>query len=122
MAKLIIAGSREVPHEGVVADAFAESPFLVESIDQVVSGTARGIDRLGEAWAEGYGIPIHRMPADWQKFGRSAGYRRNEDMARHADALLAVWDGSSRGTKHMIDLGRKHGLTIYIHRMDGVSG
>jgi hypothetical protein len=46
---------------------------------------------------------IKRYPADWDTFGKSAGYRRNEQMAEDADALVAFWDGESKGTAHMID-------------------
>ena len=52
----------------------------------------------------------YRFPADWDKYGKAAGYKRNGEMARNADALIAFWDGKSRGTKHMIDLAKKYDL------------
>jgi hypothetical protein len=58
-----------------------------------------------------------RFPADWDRFGRSAGPKRNKQMAEYGDALIAVWDGESRGTKTMIEFARERGLQVYIHRI-----
>jgi hypothetical protein len=98
--KVIIAGSRNiVAYPGLIRRAVEESTFKVS---EVVSGTARGIDRLGEIWALETNKPIRRFPADWDNLGKSAGFARNEQMADYADALIAVWDGQSNGTRHMI--------------------
>lgn len=80
----------------------------------VISGCAQGADRLGEMWAAQQGIPVERFPANWEMHGKSAGYRRNAEMAATADALIALWDGTSRGTKHMIDIARSRGLRVYV--------
>lgn len=81
---------------------------------EVVSGCAKGADILGERYADEKGFIISRFPAQWDKFGKKAGYLRNEEMAKYADGLIAFWDGESRGTKHMIDLGHKHGLKVRV--------
>jgi hypothetical protein len=83
-------------------------------ITEVVSGTARGADRTGEQWASENNVPVKRFPADWDKHGKRAGYLRNADMAEYAEALVAFWDGQSRGTKHMIDLAEKAGLRVSV--------
>jgi hypothetical protein len=57
---------------------------------------------------------VERYPADWERYGKSAGYRRNKEMALVAQALVAFWDGESLGTKHMIDIAHKYKLTIKI--------
>lgn len=75
---------------------------------------ARGADLLGEKYAVERGYHVDRYPADWNGLGKRAGYIRNEQMARNADALVAFWDGQSRGTKHMIDLASRYGLKIRI--------
>src|SRR5574343_841092 len=110
--RTIIAGSR---------DCFDESE-LMSAIDAcgwvptvVISGAARGADRLGEQWSAKNMVPCERFPADWDRHGKSAGYRRNEQMAENAEALIALWDGESRGTKHMIDIARRKGLRVYVH-------
>ena len=79
-------------------------------ITEVVSGGARGVDKLGEIWAVKNDIPIRLFPANWKEHGRSAGYIRNKEMANYADALIALWDGKSAGTRHMVDLAIKADL------------
>ena len=86
----------------------------------VISGTARGADQLGEKFASEYGYDVIRFPAKWDLYGKSAGYRRNEEMAKFSSEnknmgmLIAFWDGKSRGTKHMIDLAKRYGLDVHI--------
>lgn len=109
--RTIIAGSRDLNSLQLVAKAVEDCGW-VPSV--VLSGGARGIDRQGEAWASRRGVPIERYNADWKLHGRSAGVRRNAEMARNADALIAVWDGSSRGTKHMIDTATERGLRVHV--------
>ena len=76
----------------------------------MVSGTARGVDSLGEAWAKHNNIPIKQFPADWTKHGKSAGYLRNQIMAEYAEACIVFWDGESKGAKHMFDIAVDKGL------------
>ena len=86
-------------------------------IDEIVSGAARGADILGERYGIEHNIPIKRFPADWGKYGKGAGFIRNEQMGNYADYLIAFWDGKSRGTFHMIEYMkkmRKHG-TVYVY-------
>ena len=85
-------------------------------VSEIISGTAQGVDKLGEQIAQKYGIPVKRFPADWSRFGKSAGYRRNTEMANYADTLVAVWDGQSKGTKHMIDIMLNLNKPFHIHR------
>lgn len=87
----------------------------------IISGTARGADTLGEAWAKENGVPCEQYPADWKRYGRAAGLRRNESMADNAAALVALWDGSSSGTKHMINIARKKGLLVYVKLVEDSS-
>ena len=114
--RTIIAGSRENTDFLLVKKAIEESGF---DITEVVSGTCRGVDQHGEDWAEGHGIPITKFPADWNTYGKKAGYIRNKEMADYADALIAVWDGKSKGTKITIDLAHNYGLSVFVYRIDG---
>lgn len=109
--KTIIAGSRMCTDYELIKLAIQE---LQWKITGVVSGCARGIDKLGARWAKENDVPLYNFPAEWDKFGKSAGYRRNVDMAENAEALLAIWDGASRGTKHMINIARDKGLEVSI--------
>lgn len=115
--KLIIAGSRTIDGvEGMAAlmDAASACPWGSPDITEIVSGGARGIDTLGEQLADKLLIPVRRFPADWDTHGRAAGFIRNTEMAKHADALLAVWDGKSRGTAHMIATAAQNGIPAFV--------
>lgn len=109
--KTIIAGSRCCEDPAIVFKAANELPWL---ITEVVSGTCRGPDRFGEAWAKENQVPIKQFPANWTKFKQGAGKQRNIEMANYAEALLAIWDGISSGTGHMIDTARKLGLKTQV--------
>lgn len=111
--KVIIAGGRD----------FNDYSLLKESCDQIlsdlnnieiISGRARGADSLGEDYALERGYDCTIFPADWEKYGKAAGYKRNSEMADFADLLIAFWDGTSKGTEHMINIARKKGLDIKI--------
>lgn len=110
--KVIVAGSREGFVARNVFEAIEESNF---SITEIVSGTARGVDRDGEYYAKLHNIPVKRFPADWDSYGKSAGYIRNNQMAAYADALIAVWDGKSPGTKSMIEIMKDWNKPVYIY-------
>lgn len=116
MIKIVIAGSRN----------FDNFIFLMSRMDfllgksnledvQIISGTARGADQLGERYASMRGIKVLRMPAEWDKFGKSAGYMRNEEMAQEATHCVVFWDGVSKGTKHMMDLAKKYELITRVY-------
>jgi hypothetical protein len=111
--KVIIAGGREFNDYNMLCK---QCDFLLQSQKEIeiVSGTARGADQLGERYAKDRGYPIKQFPADWNK-GKSAGYIRNEEMAKYADALIAFWDGKSKGTGHMINLAKQYNLNIKIY-------
>ena len=108
--KTIIAGSRTIFDYALVKKAIEDSGF---EITEVVCGCAKGIDTLGEQWAVENSIPVKYFPADWKRYGRAAGHIRNEEMARYADALIAIWDGNSLGTKNMVQNAAMHELKIY---------
>jgi len=113
--KVIVAGSRSFNDYTLLEKELTE--FLGDMTPdeyEIVSGTARGADSLGEKFAREKGCRLTRMPADWDRYGRSAGYRRNEQMAKYADMCICFWDGQSRGTKHMIDLAKKYGLRLKV--------
>ncbi|TVR45941.1 MAG: DUF2493 domain-containing protein [Planctomycetota bacterium] len=95
--KVIIAGSRGIADKTVLNDAIQESGF---AITEVVSGCAKGVDKLGEEWATENNIPIKRFKTRWVH--RGSGLDNNKKMIDYADAAIILWDGVSKGTKHMI--------------------
>lgn len=96
--KLVIAGSRGIEDFDLVEQSYKESGFKVI---EIVSGTANGVDKLGEKLAVKLKLPVAYFPADWDGLGKRAGFVRNEAMADYADAGLIIWDGVSKGTEHM---------------------
>lgn len=112
--KVIIAGSRDITDLDEVIKAVKSSGF---EITEVVSGTARGVDKLGEEYAKLNNIPVKAFPADWYNLGKKAGFRRNQEMLEYADALIAVWDGFSRGTQHMIDITHRKGKPYFVRNL-----
>jgi hypothetical protein len=109
--KTVIAGSRTITDINYLISAIEEIDW---EITEVVSGNARGADHLGELWAEFMQIPVKNFPANWNKFGKSAGYKRNAEMADYADAVIVLWDGESRGTKQMISLAESKNLKLIV--------
>jgi len=116
--KVIIAGSRTIQDFKVVNRALNNSGLEPSVVTEIVSGTAHGVDRLGEQIAQKHGIQVKRFPAGWDRYGKAAGYRRNAEMAKYADVLVAVWDGKSKGTMHMIDLMEKEGKPVYVETLN----
>lgn len=115
--RTIIAGSRSLTDPALLDQAVLDA-LLFAGINPtvVLSGAAPGVDTLGEAWAAAQGLPAERYPAPWARYPKTAGRMRNVQMSRRADALIAVWDGSSPGTRHMISLMRKRGAPVHVHR------
>lgn len=109
--KTIIAGSRNVVCYDSVLGIVADSGFIVT---EIVCGMARGVDIIGKEIGYNFDIPVKPFEPDWDKYPRLAGFIRNKEMAEYADALIAVWDGHSGGTRNMIDTAKRLGLLVYI--------
>ena len=101
--KIIVAGGREF-NDYELMKRKLDHLFSRRNNIVVVCGEARGADSLGKRYAQEHGMEVISKPADWDRYGRTAGYRRNMEMGEIADALVAFWDGKSRGTKNMIDI------------------
>ena len=97
--KIIIAGGRDFNNYYILEKVLNS---FKELIDEVISGDARGADELGARWATSNNIHVNHFPADWDYYGKAAGFIRNIEMADNADALIAFWDNKSKGTGHMI--------------------
>lgn len=112
--RVIIAGGRDIHDYNLIIEAIEECQFPIAT---VVSGGAKGVDALGEKYAIETNKTLHIYEADWEKHGRAAGPIRNRKMAENADALIAIWDGKSKGTKNMIETATKLGLLVYVKRI-----
>lgn len=130
--KTIIAGSRGISDYSIVYNAI-DASGLYGLITEVVSGAARGVDRLGEFWAKEHRVRVKKFPVEkeeWEnidapgarvktrpdgsKYNANAGHDRNQRMADYADALIAIWDGKSPGTRDMIRRAEARGLKCYV--------
>lgn len=109
--KYIIAGSREITDKKTVFNLI--DSLNLDDMDIIISGQARGVDFCGEQYAKERKISLKVFPANWDVYGKSAGYRRNVEMAKVADALILIWDGKSKGSGHMKNIAKEKGLTIY---------
>jgi hypothetical protein len=111
--KVIISGSRSFEDYELLKK---ENKAFLEGLEEVeiVSGVAMGADMLGIKYAREMNYGIKKFPANWERHGRSAGIKRNYEMACYANALICFWDGKSRGTANMIEVARKRGLTVKV--------
>jgi len=111
--KVIIAGSRGFSDFQLLYAKCEE--ILANSTEvEIVSGTAKGADKMGEHYASIRGFVVKQFPADWDAHGKSAGYLRNKDMAEYSDMLISFWDGESKGTQHMINLAKERNLIVHV--------
>ena len=116
--RVIIAGGRKFDNYKLLCekvDFYLSEKYKTHKI-VIVSGMATGADMLGCKYARDHALEILSYPADWEKYGKAAGPIRNEKMAKDSDALIAFWDGESRGTKSMIDLAKTYGLKTAVIR------
>lgn len=113
--RIVIAGSRNY-------EDYDEAKQYIDSVIQkigkdkiiIMSGGCRGADMLGERYARENGCLLERYPAQWDKYGKAAGIKRNMVMAESCDYAICFWDGKSRGTKAMIEYAQKIGKMVAV--------
>ncbi len=108
--KLAIIGSRTLTVDDL-------SPFLPDNITEIVTGGAKGIDTCARCYAEANGIHLTEFLPDYARYGRGAPHVRNRAIVDYADAVLALWDGKSRGTASVIAYSQKAGKPVTVHRL-----
>lgn len=116
--RVIIAGGRDFQDYDLVQKKvgyYLQNKLKSDTVI-VVSGHATGSDTLGERYAREHDLKCELYPADWNTHGKAAGPIRNAQMADVAQALIAFWDGESRGTKNMIDTAKAKGLKVVVVR------
>lgn len=114
--KIIIAGSRTFNDYNLLKFTLDTLIRKYPKEDKLtfISGTARGADFLGEQYAKSIDTEVLRFPADWDRYGKSAGYIRNAEMGKIANTLVAFWDYKSAGTRNMIEIMKKKNADVYI--------
>lgn len=116
--KLIVAGGRDFTNAQLMADTLvATATELADRSVSIVSGMAMGADKLAHQYAKAHNIQVYEFWPDWDTYANSAGFVRNNEMAKFADGLLAFWNGKSKGTQHMIktmqSMGKSVGIVHY---------
>ncbi|MBR4073347.1 MAG: DUF2493 domain-containing protein [Clostridia bacterium] len=114
--RVVVAGCRTYNN---FAEAKNYIDFCISEIKEkytlvFVTGCCRGADALGERYALENGYKIERYPADWKKYGKSAGPRRNMKMAQISDFIICFWDGKSKGTKTIIQYAKLYKKAVKV--------
>jgi hypothetical protein len=115
--RLSIVGSRGFTDFNMMKQEIIKH-YNIDDIECVISGGAVGADTLAEYFAKEYNIPMKIYPAEWKKYGKSAGYIRNELIIKDSTDVISFWDGKSTGTKHSMDLACTHNkklVTVYFN-------
>lgn len=133
--KVVVAGSRTIKSYIYISKLLNN---LYEDkgveITELVCGMAHGVDIMAKLWADHNNIPVNSFPADWGNlttrgaivkrnkhgipYNVKAGYQRNIKMLNYAECLVAIWDGNSRGTAHIIDEAKARKITVYIYHVE----
>lgn len=106
--KVAVIGSRNLKVDDL-------GKYLPDGVTEIVSGGARGVDTCAREYALANGIKLTEFLPEYDKYGRGAPLRRNITIIEYADLVLAFWDGSSRGTKHVIDNCKKRGVPVKVY-------
>lgn len=105
--KVLVIGSRDIQD-------FNLSAYIPSQTTHIISGGARGIDRLAESYADEHHLSKIIIRPMYALYGRRAPLKRNEQMVEMADNVIAIWDGVSKGTKYTIDYARKMGKAVTV--------
>lgn len=89
-------------------------PKITEEEITIISGGARGIDKVAEQYAKDKNLKTLILEPDWDNLGKVAGFVRNDDIIKLSDVILAIWDGTSNGTFDVIEKCLKKHKPIYL--------
>jgi len=121
--RCIIAGGRDFNNYNILCAVMNTikkySPSVNKPITEIVTGDARGADTLGAQWATAHDIHVKHFPANWDEYGKTAGFIRNAEMADYADVAICFWDGKSKGTAHMIKTMKMKKKPCYVYDYEG---
>ncbi|MEE0914567.1 MAG: SLOG family protein [Ruminococcus sp.] len=105
--KVAVVGSRNLTINNL-------GDYLPKDTTEIVSGGARGIDRCARAYAKSHNIKLTEFLPEYERYGRSAPLKRNLQIIRYADMVLAFWDGKSQGTRFVIENCKKENVPIKV--------
>jgi hypothetical protein len=110
--KIAIVGSRAFSDYELMEKWIPALIPQKEAITEIVSGGARGADSLAERYARKHEIPLKVFPANWNLYGKSAGFMRNAEIVAYCDRVIAFWDGFSHGTQDTMNKARIAGKPV----------
>ena len=105
--KVAVVGSRNLTINNL-------GDYLPKDTTEIVSGGARGIDRCARAYAKSHNIKLTEFLPEYERYGRSAPLKRNLQIIRYSDMVLAFWDGKSNGTRFVIENCKKENVPIKV--------
>ncbi len=108
--KIAIIGSRTLQIDNL-------EPYLPSNITAIISGGAKGIDSCARAYAEQHRLSLIEYKPDYRRYGKGAPLKRNLEIIRNADYVIAFWDGASHGTKFVIDTCEKEHIPITVYKL-----
>lgn len=115
--RVIIAGSRNFHDFDLLIEVMDHFLSKIEDSIEIVSGKAKGADTLGERYALLRGYPVKEFPADWNQFGKSAGYKRNVQMAEYGTHCVVFHLNESKGSAHMINIAKQYNLKLRVVKL-----
>jgi hypothetical protein len=117
-----IVGGRDFNNYDILVSTFAnlveENKWDCKGLT-IVSGGAKGADSLAEQLANDIGTKTLIFKANWDKYGKSAGYRRNVAIVENSDIIIAFWNGISKGTRHTIDIAKVSKKCLFVYDYSG---
>lgn len=116
VTNVMVCGSRDFTNYNLMRQKLDKILVNINQPITIVSGGARGADKLAERYAKDKGYGLIVIPAEWDKHGKGAGYIRNKQMVDISNYVIAFWDGKSKGTKHSIDIAKKQNKPIRVIR------
>jgi len=116
--KVAIVGSRSMfDCQVLVETLFNCFVHIFGKPTKIISGGAKGVDSFAEDFAHVHNIELQIFKPDWAKYGKQAGFIRNEDIIKNCDICLAIWDGKSHGTKHDIELCEQYKKDLVLYNL-----
>lgn len=111
--KLAVVGSTGFDNYDLLKIVIDELREIYD-IHTIVSGGAKGADSLAEVYAHDHNLKMIVFPAEWDKYGRGAGFIRNNTIWDNSDLGVAFWDGQSKGTAHSFKISEKQNKSLYV--------
>ena len=117
--RITIGGCRDFNDYVMFCSCIEKYLKTVDDTKKIIflSGHCSGADEMAEKYAKEKGYVLEIYPADWKKYGKAAGPKRNKEMVEKSDIIIAFWDGKSKGTKNLIDLAKKKDIQIKIYNI-----